>query len=64
MSKPVAEVIVETLVDAGVRHCYGIVGDTLNRIAREIDRRDIESARAVLAGRGGDVLKMIKEEFL
>lgn len=37
MSRPVAEVIVETLVDAGVRHCYGIVGDTLNRIAREID---------------------------
>jgi thiamine pyrophosphate-dependent acetolactate synthase large subunit-like protein len=36
MSKKVAEVIVETLASAGVKHCYGIVGDTLNRIAYSI----------------------------
>ena len=42
MSKPVAEIIVETLAEAGVRHCYGIVGDTLNRIALEIEKSEIE----------------------
>jgi pyruvate dehydrogenase (quinone) len=42
MSKPVAEIIVETLVEAGVRRCYGIVGDTLNRIAREIEDSEID----------------------
>ena len=33
MSKKVAQVIVETLQAAGVRNCYGVVGDTLNLIA-------------------------------
>jgi pyruvate dehydrogenase (quinone) len=33
MGKPVADIIVETLQKAGVKHCYGVVGDTLNRIA-------------------------------
>jgi pyruvate dehydrogenase (quinone) len=42
MSQPVAEIIVETLFEAGVRRCYGIVGDTLNRIAREIEKSGIE----------------------
>jgi pyruvate dehydrogenase (quinone) len=42
MSKKVAEVIVETLQAAGVRHCYGVVGDTLNLIARELDKSEIE----------------------
>ena len=39
MSKQVADLLVETLQAAGVRTCYGIVGDTLNRIAHAIDRR-------------------------
>src|ERR1700674_2052516 len=30
MSKRVADVLVETLQAAGVKTCYGIVGDTLN----------------------------------
>jgi pyruvate dehydrogenase (quinone) len=34
MSKKVAEVLVETLQAAGVKRCHGIVGDTLNQIAR------------------------------
>src|SRR3954454_2365314 len=42
MSKRVAEVLVETLQAAGVRTCYGIVGDTLNRIADAIDRSEID----------------------
>src|ERR1700747_965960 len=42
MSKKVAEVSVETLQAAGVRHCYGVVGDTLNLIARELDKSEIE----------------------
>jgi pyruvate dehydrogenase (quinone) len=33
MSKKVAQVIIEALRDAGVEHCYGIVGDTLNAFA-------------------------------
>jgi pyruvate dehydrogenase (quinone) len=35
MSKKVADIIVETLQKAGVRHCYGVVGDTLNLIAQQ-----------------------------
>ena len=33
MGKKVAQVIVDTLVSAGVKNCYGIVGDTLNQFA-------------------------------
>ena len=44
MSKKVAEIIVEVLEQAGVKHCYGIVGDTLNLIAHHINESDIEWA--------------------
>jgi pyruvate dehydrogenase (quinone) len=42
MSKRVADLLVETLQSAGVRRCYGIVGDTLNRIAHAIDVSEID----------------------
>lgn len=42
MSKPVADVIVETLEAAGVKHCWGIPGDTLNHISDAIRRSDID----------------------
>jgi pyruvate dehydrogenase (quinone) len=42
MSKKVADIIVETLQTAGVRHCYGVVGDTLNRIAHSLAASEIE----------------------
>src|SRR3954452_25095883 len=42
MSKLVADLLVETLQAAGVETCYGIVGDTLNRIAHAIDRSAID----------------------
>src|SRR5208282_5245794 len=42
MSKRVADLLVETLQAAGVKRCYGIVGDTLNQIAHAIDRSEIE----------------------
>jgi pyruvate dehydrogenase (quinone) len=42
MSKRVAELLIETLQAAGVKRCYGIIGDTLNRIAHAIDRSEIE----------------------
>jgi pyruvate dehydrogenase (quinone) len=42
MSRTVAAVIIETLQSAGVKSCYGIVGDTLNRIAHEIHDSDID----------------------
>ena len=42
MSKKVAEVIVEVLESAGVKHCYGIVGDTLNTFATSLSRSEIQ----------------------
>ena len=42
MSKCVGDLLVETLEAAGVRTCYGIIGDTLNRIAHAIDRSEID----------------------
>ena len=42
MSKRVADLLVETLEAAGVKTCYGVVGDTLNRIAHAIDRSGID----------------------
>lgn len=36
MSKKVARVIIDTLKEAGVEHCYGIVGDTLNAFASNL----------------------------
>jgi len=42
MSKQVAQIIVDTLQAAGVRNCYGIVGDTLNLIASKIHASDID----------------------
>jgi pyruvate dehydrogenase (quinone) len=40
--KKVADIIIETLQEAGVQRCYGIVGDTLNHITDAIRRSDIE----------------------
>src|SRR5580658_1528857 len=42
MSKRVADLLIETLEAAGVKRCYGIVGDTLNRIVHAIGRSEIE----------------------
>src|SRR6201996_9702948 len=42
MGKLVADIIVETLQNAGVKHCYGVVGDTLNRIAGSLEKSEIE----------------------
>ncbi len=42
MGKRVADVLIETLQAAGVKNCYGIVGDTMNQIAHSIDRSEID----------------------
>ena len=42
MAKRVADLLIETLQSAGVKRGYGIVGDTLNRIAHDIDASEIE----------------------
>src|SRR5258708_33139257 len=42
MSKNVAQVMVETLQAAGVRRCYGIVGDTVNRFAHAVNDSPID----------------------
>ncbi|WP_432415493.1 thiamine pyrophosphate-dependent enzyme [Chromohalobacter israelensis] len=36
----VAEIIVETLAEAGARRCYGVVGDTINHFTDAIRRSD------------------------
>jgi pyruvate dehydrogenase (quinone) len=41
-TQTVAEVVVETLQDAGVRHCWGVPGDTLNYVTDAIRRSEIE----------------------
>jgi pyruvate dehydrogenase (quinone) len=40
--RTVADVIVETLQEAGVKHCWGVPGDTLNYVTDSIRRSDIE----------------------
>lgn len=57
MATNVADAIIETLQSAGVKRCYGVVGDTLNDIAHSIQKSDIrfvhmrhEEAGAFAAG--------------
>ncbi|GGA87590.1 pyruvate dehydrogenase [Brucella endophytica] len=40
--KKVADIIIDTLSKAGVKRCYGVVGDTLNYVTDAIRRSDIE----------------------
>ena len=42
MSKDVAEVIVDTLAQAGAKRCYGVVGDTINHLTDKIRTSDID----------------------
>jgi pyruvate dehydrogenase (quinone) len=42
MTKRVADVLIQALEAAGVKNCYGIVGDTMNQIAHSIDRSSID----------------------
>ena len=42
MARTVAEVIVAALQAAGVKHCWGVPGDTLNHVTDAIRRSDIE----------------------
>ena len=41
MSRTVADVVVETLAQAGAKRCYGVPGDTLNFVTDAIRRSDI-----------------------
>lgn len=58
MGKNVADVLVETLITAGVRRVYGVVGDSLNGLTEAIRQRDViewihvrhEEAAAFAAG--------------
>ncbi len=42
MAKQVADVIVEALMEAGAKRCYGIVGDTLNHVSDAMRRKKME----------------------
>lgn len=41
-NQKVADIVVQTLQAAGVRNCYGIVGDTLNHVTDAIHRSEID----------------------
>ncbi|EXJ14799.1 thiamine pyrophosphate-dependent enzyme [Imhoffiella purpurea] len=42
MSTSVSETIVDTLLQAGARRCYGIVGDTINHFTDAVRRSELE----------------------
>ncbi|PRY65264.1 pyruvate dehydrogenase (quinone) [Vreelandella songnenensis] len=42
MSATVAEIMVDTLQNAGAKRCYGVVGDTLNQFTDALRQSDIE----------------------
>jgi len=42
MSKKVGQLVVDVLESAGVKHCYGVVGDTLNTFASSLSRSGIQ----------------------
>ena len=57
MAKIVADVLVEVMESAGVKRCYGIVGDTMNNLAHSLAKSSIrfvhmrhEEAGAFAAG--------------
>lgn len=57
MGKNVAEIIVDTLIDAGAKRCWGIVGDTINHFTDAVQKSDLrwihvrhEEAGALAAG--------------
>lgn len=41
MNSTVAEIVVDALVQAGAKRCYGIVGDTINHFTDAISRSDL-----------------------
>ncbi|RKS85041.1 pyruvate dehydrogenase (quinone) [Orbus hercynius] len=40
--KRVAQILIDVLSEAGAKHCYGVVGDTLNYVTEAIYHSDIE----------------------
>ncbi|MDF7675681.1 thiamine pyrophosphate-binding protein [Neisseriaceae bacterium ESL0693] len=40
-NKNVAQILIEVLQQAGVKNCYGIIGDTLNFVGKAIEKSDI-----------------------
>ena len=42
MNQNVADIIVETLQDAGAKRCYGVVGDTLNHFTDSLRQSEIQ----------------------
>ncbi|MCM2129475.1 thiamine pyrophosphate-dependent enzyme [Larsenimonas rhizosphaerae] len=42
MSRNVAEIIVDTLLDAGAQRCYGVVGDTINHLTDAMRRSELD----------------------
>ncbi len=42
MAETVSEILVDTLLKAGAKRCYGIVGDTINHFTDAIRRSKLE----------------------
>jgi thiamine pyrophosphate-dependent acetolactate synthase large subunit-like protein len=66
-SKKVADVLVDTLVAAGVKNIYGLAGDSLNGITDSIRTRDNikwipvrHEETAALDGRGTEIIDLAK----
>jgi ribosomal protein S27AE len=53
MSQSVADVLVSTLEQIGVRHIFGLIGDSLNPLADAVRRSKIEWVGSARCGAGG-----------
>lgn len=42
MARTVSDIIIETLYQAGARHCYGVVGDTINHLTNTMSKSRLQ----------------------
>ena len=69
MAKRIAEVLVESLAEAGVRRIYGVAGDSLNGITDSIRRRDdiawlhVRHEEAAAFAAGAEAISPVRSRF-
>ena len=56
MAKTVADIFIETLVNAGVKRVYGVVGDSLNGLT-DVIRTPEQDQMAAHEARGGSGIR-------
>lgn len=47
-NKNVAQILIEVLQQAGVKNCYGIIGDTLNFVGKAIEKAILTGSTPVM----------------